>query len=152
MNEDERSNELPISEADTTPPTPASSAVPSPGAGCQMPEPKFQQSSGYLPQGYLDKVAFEAPPPADVSPAAAAPALDPAAVSDPDIEPQPDLNEQLEPPPASVTAQPVVKQRSAGARIAMIILGLLAMVAFIAVFLGVVYYFFLMPPAGGSTF
>jgi hypothetical protein len=68
MNEDERSNELPTSEADTTPPNPVNSAVPSPGKGWQMPEPKFQQSSGYLPQGYLDKVAFEAPPPSDVSP------------------------------------------------------------------------------------
>lgn len=152
MNEDERSNELPISEADTTPPNPANSAVPSPGAGWQMPEPKFQQSSGYLPQGYLDKVAFEAPPPSDVSPAAAAPAVAPAVAAGPDIEPQPDLNEQLEPPTAPVITKPVVKERSAGARIAMIVLGLLAMVAFIAVFLGVVYYFFLMPQGGQTTF
>ena len=152
MNEDERSNELPISEADTTPPNPANSAVPSPGAGWQMPEPKFQQSSGYLPQGYLDKVAFEAPPPNDVSPAAAAPALAPEVAAGPDIGPQPDLNEQLEPPPAPVVNKPVVKERSAGARIALIVLGLLAMVAFIAVFLGVVYYFFLMPQGGQTTF
>jgi hypothetical protein len=45
-----------------------------------------------------------------------------------------------------------VKERSAGARIAMILLGLLAMVAFIAVFLGVIYYLFLAPQSGGSTF
>lgn len=154
MNEDERSNELPISEADTTPPNPANSAVPSPsGSGWQMPEPKFQQSSGYLPQGYLDKVAFEAPPPTDLSAAAAAPAVAPtAAETGPAIEPQPDLNEQLAPPPAPVITKPVVKERSAGARIAMIVLGLLAMVAFIAVFLGVVYYFFLMPQGGQTTF
>jgi hypothetical protein len=117
-----------------------------------MPEPKFQQSSGYLPQGYLDKVAFEAPPPSDVSPAAAGPAAAPAAASEPDVEPQPDLTEQLAEPPAPVVAKPVVKERSAGARIAMILLGLLAMVAFIAVFLGVIYYLFLAPQSGGSTF
>jgi hypothetical protein len=34
----------------------------------------------------------------------------------------------------------------------MILLGLLAMVAFIAVFLGVIYYLFLAPQGGGSTF
>jgi len=151
MNEDERSNELPISEADTTPPNPANSAVPSPGAGWQMPEPKFQQTSGYLPEGYLDRVAFEAPPPPDVSAAAAAPAPSPAA-SEPEIEPQPDLTEQLAPPPAPVVAKPIVKERSSGARIAMIVLGLLAMIAFIAVFLGVIYYLFLTPQGGETTF
>src|SRR5688572_25718500 len=130
MTEDERSNELPISEADTTPPNPANSAVPSPNQGWQMPEPKFQQSSGYLPQGYLDKVAFEAPPPVDVSPNSAAPAFVPAPASGSDVEPQPDLTEQLAEPPIPVVAEPVVKQRSAGARIAMIVVGLLAMVAF----------------------
>jgi len=152
MNEDERSNELPISEADTTPPNPANSAVPSPGQGWQMPEPKFQQTSGYLPEGYLDKIAFETPPPTDVSPAAAAPALAPAPASGPDIEPQPDLTEQLAPPPTPVIVKPVVKERSAGARIAMIVLGLLAMVVFIAVFLAVIYYLFLAPQGGETTF
>ena len=152
MNEDERSNELPISEADTTPPNPANAAVPSPGQGWQMPEPKFQQSSGYLPEGYLDKIAFEAPPPIDVSPNSAAPAFAPAPDLGPDVEPQPDLTEQLAEPPAPVVANAAVKQRSAGARIAMIVLGLLAMVAFLAVFLGVIYYLFLAPPNGGSTF
>jgi hypothetical protein len=152
MNEDERSNELPISEADTTPPNPANSAVPSPGKGWQMPEPKFQQTSGYLPEGYLDKIAFEAPPPSGVSPAAAGPAAAPAAVAEPDVEPQPDLTEQLAEPPVPVVTKPSVKERSAGARIAMILLGLLAMVAFIAVFLGVIYYLFLAPQSGGSTF
>ncbi|HQU93478.1 MAG TPA: hypothetical protein PLK77_14330 [Pyrinomonadaceae bacterium] len=152
MNEDERSNELPISEADTTPPNPANSAVPSPGKGWQMPEPKFQQSSGYLPQGYLDKVAFEAPPPSEVSAAAATPATAPATASEPDVEPQPDLTEQLAEPAAPVVTAPVAKERSAGARIAMILLGLLAMVAFLTVFLGVIYYLFLAPQSGGSTF
>ncbi|MEO5860159.1 MAG: hypothetical protein ABIR33_14570 [Pyrinomonadaceae bacterium] len=152
MNEDERSNELPISEADTTPPNPANSAVPSPGAGWQMPEPKYQQTSGYLPEGYLDKIAFETPPPTDVSPASAGPAAAPAVATGPDIGPQPDLSEQLAEPPAPVVAKPVIKERSSGARIVMILLGLLAMVAFIAVFLGVIYYLFLAPQGGETTF
>ena len=152
MNEDERGSEVPMSEADTTPPNPANSAVPSPSQGWQMPEPKFQQTSGYLPQGYLDKVAFEAPPPNNVSPAGAAPASPPATAGEPDVEPQPDLAEQLAPPPSPIATQSTVKQRSAGARIVLIVLGLLAMVAFIAVFLGVIYYLFLMPTAEGSTF
>ena len=73
MNEDAPKD--PVSEADTTPPNPSNGAVPSPGQGWQMPEPKFQQSSGYLPQGYLDKVAFS--PSAIASPAAPAPAAAP---------------------------------------------------------------------------
>ncbi|MDI1242775.1 MAG: hypothetical protein PSX80_12740 [bacterium] len=152
MNDDQPSNELPISEVDTTPPNPANSPVPSPGAGWQMPAPKFQQTSGYLPEGYLDKIAFEAAPPPEVSPAAAAPALAPSPASRPDIEPQPDLTEQLAPPPPPVTTTPVLKERSAGTRIALIILGLVAMVAFIAVFLAVIYYLFLMPQGGETTF
>ena len=116
-----------------------------------MPAPKFQQSSGYLPQGYLEKVAFEAPPPSDVSPNSAATAAATAPASEPDVEPQPDLTEQLAAPPAPVVAETAVKQRSAGARIAMIVLGLLAMVAFIAVFLGVIYYLFLAPQGGEPT-
>ena len=117
-----------------------------------MPEPKFQQTSGYLPEGYLDKIAFDAAPPTAVSPAAAAPTLAQSTASAPDIGPQPDLSEQLAPPLPPAATKPVAKERSAGARVAMIILGLLAMVAFIAVFLGVIYYLFLMPQSGETTF
>lgn len=150
MNEDEPGNELP-SEADTTPPNPANAAVPSPSQGWQMPEPKFQQSSGYLPQGYLENLGFDAPPQAAVSGAAAAPA--PAQnVAAHDVEPQPDLSEQLAEPLVTAAPKPAVKERSTGARIAMILLGLLAMAAFIGVFLAVIYYLFLAPPDGGFPF
>jgi hypothetical protein len=152
MNEDAQNPEVPISEADTTPPNPATHAVPSPGQRWEMPEPKFQQTSGYLPEGYLDKVAFDAPPPTQVSPAAAATATAPAVAAEAPVEAQPDLSEQLAEPPPPVVTKPQLKERSAGARIAMIILGLLAMAAFIAVFLGVIYYLFLSPQSGGSTF
>ena len=149
MNEDAQKPD--VSDADTTPPNPAHGAVPSPGQGWQMPEPKFQQTSGYLPQGYLEKVAFDAKPPAQVSPAAAAPAVAPAP-QEPAVEAQPDLTEQLAEPPAPVVAASTVKEKSKGARIAMILLGLLGMVAFLVVFLGVIYYLFLSQRTGGSTF
>ena len=154
MNDDERGNELPVSEADTTPPNPSDgAAVPSPNQGWQMPEPKFQQSSGYLPQGYLENLGFDAPPQAEVSGAAAAPAAAPQTdVSSPDVEPQPDLSDQLDDVPAAVPAMQAAKERSTGARVLMIVLGLLAMAAFIAVFLGAVYYLFLAPQNGGSPF
>ena len=154
MNEDERSNEPPTSEADTTPPNPANSAVPSPGKGWQMPEPKFQQSSGYLPQGYLDKIAFNASPPSNVSPAAAAPAVAPAieqpGAPAPEVEPQPEVLDHHDVPAAA--PPPAAKARSSGSRILIIILGLLAMAAFLAIFLAVVYYLFLAPQNGGSPF
>ena len=150
MNEDERGDPLPNSELDTTVPNP-SAAVPPPAGGWQMPEPKFQQTSGYLPQGYIDNVAFAANAPAPGA-AAVAPAMAPAFSPDADVEPQPDLAEQLaeHSPPAPVPAP--VNQRSSGARIVMIVLGLLGMVAFLAVFLGVIYYLFLAPRDAGSGF
>lgn len=148
MNEDAPKD--PVSEADTTPPNPSNGAVPSPGQGWQMPEPKFQQSSGYLPQGYLDKVAFSPSP--TVSPAASTAAAAAEIPPPGDVVPQPDLTDQLAepaPPPASL---PAPKERSTGARVLMVIAGLIAMVIFISLFLGVVYYLFLAPQGGGSTF
>jgi hypothetical protein len=152
MNDDERGNELPVSEADTTPPNPADAAVPSPGQGWQMPAPKFQQSSGYLPQGYLEKAGFDVPLQAAASGAAAAPAAEAPPTPALDVEPQPDLTEQLDDQPAETAPKPVAKQRSTGSRVAMIVLGLLAMAAFIAAFLALVYYLFLAPQNGGSPF
>jgi hypothetical protein len=151
MNEDAQKPDVPVSDADTTPPNPANGAVPSRGQGWQMPEPKFQQTSGYLPQGYLEKVVFDAKPPTQVSPAAAAPAAAPVAEGSA-VEAQPDLTEQLAEPTAPIVAPPKVKEKSKGARIAMILLGLLGMVAFLVLFLGVIYYLFLSQRGDGSTF
>src|SRR5688500_4039275 len=132
MNEDERGNELPDSEAETAAPSP-SAAVPPPGSVWQMPEPKFQQTSGYLPQGYIENAGFAGNAPAA---ATAAPAMAPPFSPDADVEPQPDLNEQLAEPLTPAVAPSAVNERSSGARIVMILLGLLGMVAFLAVFLG----------------
>ena len=147
MNEDERGDPLPNSEADTAAPNPPD-AVPQPAGGWQMPEPKFQQTSGYLPQGYIDNVAFAGNAPA----AAVAPAMAPAFPSETDVEPQPDLSEQLAGHTPVVNTPAAVSERSSGARIVMIVLGLLGMVAFLAIFLGVIYYLFLAPRDAGSGF
>ncbi|HEX6278464.1 MAG TPA: hypothetical protein VFZ49_00495 [Pyrinomonadaceae bacterium] len=137
-----------MAEADTTPPDPAPAAVPPPG-GWQMPEPKFQKSSGYLPQGYLDRLNADSVPQMGGTAAAAAPA---AAPPFDDVEPQPDVLEQIEKPVTTATPPRAQKVRSKGTRIALILLGVLGMIAFITVFLGVIYYLFLLPENGGSTF
>lgn len=150
MNEDERGNKLPVSGTDPTSPDPAGQAVPPPGQGWQMPEPKFQKSSGYLPQGYLDKIAPASVPRAVGSGAAAAA---PAALPGPvEVEPQPDVMEQIAEPDPVSPGPPAARKRSRGARIALMVLGLLGMVGFIALFLGVVYYLFLAPQGRGTTF
>ncbi|MBA2379176.1 MAG: hypothetical protein H0V76_06350 [Blastocatellia bacterium] len=47
-------NNAPDPELDTTPPNPGAQLQ---NTGWQMPDPVFQQSSGYLPQGYLEQIA-----------------------------------------------------------------------------------------------
>ena len=146
MNDDRSGGAAPASEADTIQPN-----APENKSGWQMPEPKFQQSSGYLPQGYVESTGMDGGSAGDeAAPAAPAGDVPPAPAG---VEPQPELTEQLEagptvtPPPA-----PAVKERSTAARVIMIVLGLLGMILFIAVFLGVVYYLFISPRDGGSTF
>ena len=147
MNDDRSGGAAPASEADTIQPN-----APENKGGWQMPEPKFQQSSGYLPQGYVEKTGMDGGSAGDEAAPAAMPVGDVSPLPA-GVEPQPEIAEQLEagptvaPPPA-----PAVKQRSTAARVTMIVLGLLGMILFIAVFLGVVYYLFISPRDGGSTF
>lgn len=158
----------PDEELDTTapnPPMPEKTA-----GGWSMPEPTFQQTSGYLPQGYIDQVGAKPPsPPTTVSPIVEsspepAPAAPPAEVSaealapapaqsfEDEVEPQPDLNEQLDQEPAPFTPAPIAKEGGSGRSMAMVILGLAGMVIFIVVFLVVIYFLFLAPSAGGNQF
>jgi hypothetical protein len=146
-------------------PTPAAAVAPpqSTPQKWEMPKPKFQQTSGYLPQGYLKEVNVDgdgtAGGPVDGQdeqltaeritgvrhepiPAQATPA----------IEPQPDLLDQLipeEPLPATNTAPGTPR---GGSRVAFLLLGLVGILLFLAIFLAAVYYFFLMQPAGGTNF
>ena len=129
-------------------PSPPPEPPPPPSGKWQMPKPKFQKSSGYLPQGYLKTVQDSSddeptiPMPADrtQSQAERSPAV-------PEIEPQPDLAEQLIPDdldlaPAAMAPAPA-KRRSGLA----IILVLGAILVFAAAFLTAVYFlFFAKPP------
>lgn len=121
--------------------------------GWQMPEPKFQQSSGYLPQGYIDQLGIGEPGLAAV----AAPAVDEAPQEAEEVapalevEPQPDISE-LEIEPVVAAAPVAAKPRGSGSRVVMLLLGLIGMVLFLAAFLALVYFLFLAPADGGSQF
>lgn len=144
MNDDRSGSEPPDSEAETI--------KPDKELGWQMPQPKFRQTSGYLPQGYIDKAGMSGT--AAGSAAAPAPTAEaPPQAAELDVVPQPDLSEQIETPPVStVVPGKAAPARSTGARVAMLLLGLLGMVIFIVIFLGVIWYLFLRPADGGSPF
>ena len=170
-------------EADITTEEPAAPMAGDPPAKrWSMPEPVFQQTSGYLPQGYEKR--FPAPPAAAndaVSPAPEDPfartyvgapptAEDPflnthvgaplaletesvaaagnagsAAVAEAaPIEEQPDISEHLVTDPDEVAAPQAAapKQRSAAARYLTIGLMIVAIAAFVVIFLAVIFYLF----------
>ena len=131
----------------------------------QMPKPKFQQSSGYLPQGYLKdiKMGLDGDSGADgtaddegeqlTAERITGIAQEPSAPqSAPAIEPQPDLVDQLLPEePGAALNETAVPQKSSS-RLPLVLLGLVGILIFLAVFLAAVYYFFLATPAGGNNF
>lgn len=134
---------------------PQKAAPPAPGKW-EMPKPKFQQTSGYLPQGYLKdmEAAAEA---AKVAPgsedttkeqAAFVPNADqpasPAAL--PDIEPQPDLADLIPAESVTETSTPLPVKKS-GSSAVMIVLGLIAVIIFVSLFLAAIYFLFLAKPA-----
>lgn len=127
----------------------------------QMPKPKFQQTSGYLPQGYLKDIdpaaaAAAAPAGSEDTTQEQAPYAAAAAVGDgsapPAIEPQPDLADQLVPdePASMIAGSPMPAKGGSGG--VMIVLGLIGILLFVAVFLAAVYFLFLANPSGGSIF
>jgi hypothetical protein len=149
MSDDRPATAPPASEADTAQPNPPDKK----SEGWQMPVPKFQQTSGYLPQGYLELAGMEGKPTAGPAASAAAPAMVAPGTAEIAVEPQPELAEQLEnAPTVAPPNSPATKERSNATRLILIILGLLGMILFIAAFLGVVYYLFINPREGGSTF
>lgn len=128
----------------------------------QMPKPKFQQTSGYLPQGYLQ----------DMHAAAAAakassgsedttreqempfePAASDAAAAEPiQIEPQPDISEQIVlDEPLSETPQHRVDQKGRSGT-AFVVLGVFGILFFLAVFMAVVYFLFLAEASDTTNF
>lgn len=157
----------PDEELDTTAPNPP--ATEKPAGGWAMPEPTFQQTSGYLPQGYVEQVglnmssaptggdeavSFEPEPPAEIRAEAFAAAVNPdEVIIEDDVEPQPDLIAQLEEEPeAFAPAATAIKDNGSGRSVVMLVLGLIAMVLFIVAFLAVIYFLFIVPSGGGSQF
>ncbi len=136
MSEELKSDIAHDEKAYTTPPETPNSALQATD-GWKMPQPVFRQTSGRLPRGF-DKQIRDAggPEGASTSPASA---TDPArAVID--IEPQPDISEEFS---EGVLDAPAAKPHGRTAmRIALVLLGLVAMVAFALGFIVLVYFLF----------
>lgn len=110
-------------ELSTTPPNPIeddlNTTVPNVQieSAWKMPEPVFRKTSGKLPQGYERDVMTLAGETAD-------PAVAPV-------------------PPTTVSSSSEIKPEGSTAKLMLVILGLGAMIAFLIVFLTVIYFYFL---------
>lgn len=156
--------EQPVEEEHTTAPNPPPSAQAQTEAPkWEMPKPVFQKTSGYLPQGFIKEfeaaanAADEQPTPNDLPsrPAAKEPDLSAINLSAPAataVEPQPDLSEQLIPDDPDLETKPQPVAKNEGIRASMIVAGLIAILAFVTVFLTVIYYLFLKEPGGANNF
>ena len=150
-------SEQPIADEHTTAPNPPQqdSGVP---PKWEMPKPVFQKSSGYLPQGYLTEMQEAArtnpddeettleQPVAELNlpggPDLSAVNLSAKPTPAPAVEPQPELSEELLAPEPATEPSPETPKKSGGVRTSMIVLGLIAILAFAAVFLFVIVYLF----------
>ncbi len=130
-----------------------------------MPKPVFQKTSGYLPQGFVKDIQTgaddqgEAQTPDELSSRQTAEASEPSAtghsapaVAAPAIEPQPDLSELFISEDPGFATAPEPPKKSGGVRPPMIVLGLIAILAFVAFFLAVIYFLFLKGPGGSNNF
>ena len=128
----------------------------------EMPEPVFQQTSGYLPQGFVKQVENAgmsfvqeenqtAPSPQPVAPQPPAIPTTPT-VPVVAIEPQPDISEQFTIDEFAAEPQVVAKPKSGAFRIALFVFGLVAIFVVIAVFLAAIYFLFLKTPGSSSNF
>lgn len=158
--------EQPVNDEHTTEPNTRDqppAAPPDAGAKWEMPKPVFQKTSGYLPQGYVSDAQQEAAraTPDNENTTQEQPVLVPKPAPGPDlsavnlspaVEPQPDLSEQLIPDESALGAAPPPPKKSGGIGTSMIVLGLIAIMVFVAVFLGVVYFLFFRNSADPSPF
>jgi len=122
--------------------------IPQPGESV-MPKPVFRQSSGRLPQGFEKQYGqangLDGNWASGGAATATAVAIEPPLAEQADVAPQPDVGEEVV-FTAPETASPPVKTRSRAMRITLIVLGLLGMAAFVAVFLAVIYFLFFSSP------
>lgn len=134
-------------------------AAPQSAEKWQMPKPKFQQTSGYLPQGYLKEVdlarvtAGSEDTTREQAPYKSAPDQDgsASAVAAPAVEPQPDITEIIrDDADSGVAATPAPAKPSSG--LPVIVLVLAGIAAFVLIFLVAVYFLFLKQPSAGSGF
>ncbi len=161
---DEQVVEPPYGDEHTTEPNAQDQqpTEPEPGAPgkWEMPKPVFQKTSGYLPQGFVKDFEASAEPEGDPSVPDEIPSRPPAKEHDLSavnisapaaaaVEPQPDLSEQFiheEPEFEAVTETP---KKSGSVGISMVVLGVIAILAFVAIFLAVIIYLFF--PGSGDT-
>lgn len=161
MNDPRNSSEEPITnpDIDLTPQMPESSAVKQPGKW-EMPEPVFQQTSGYLPQGYIESVreqtaqTNEQPANFEVTMVGAPPPAMPAAAPPPvvEIEPQPNISEQFTVENEALPNLPEPRKSSGVGKLILIVLTITAMAFLGIVFLAVIYYLFFAPAGESNIF
>ncbi len=153
-------SEQPVVDEHTTAPNPQQ--APSAPPKWEMPKPVFQKTSGYLPQGFIKEfesaaAAADGQSTSDELPSrppAMEPDLSAINLSAPSaaVEPQPDLSEQLIPDDPDLETKPEPVTKNEGIKASMIVLGLIAILAFVTVFLTVIYYLFLKEPGGANNF
>ena len=150
--------EQPVVDEHTTAPNPQSAPTAPPK--WEMPSPVFQQTSGYLPQGFVKDIETAAGGQDETSPDAlpsrpaakepdlsainlSAPAPPAAVAPAAAIEPQPDLSEILVPDDPEFETVPEPPKNRDGVRASMVVIGVAAILAFVVVFLTVIYFLFL---------
>jgi len=128
----------------------------------EMPKPVFQQTSGYLPQGYLKQIEVEARTGTGklieetsaftepIEETNAAPQAAPAAT--PRIEPQPAPSERIVMEDLAADPPAAAPEKSNSVRISVIILGVLGILTFLTVLLLTIWFLFLAERGAGNNF
>lgn len=123
----------------------------------EMPKPVFQQTSGYLPQGYVKQIEeagtagpFGAAPATAAATAEEASPIPPSASAN--IEPQPDLSDELVMEDLAADSPAAAPAKGSSVRIPVIVLGVIGILAFLTVFLLAVWFLFMTEPGAGNNF
>jgi len=149
----------PEEDMNTTPPNPTQSGA---TGGWSMPEPVFQKTSGYLPQGFeknfpQDEVMNEAAvdaavtdePTTNAADAEADVAATPAGIEAADVEPQPDISDTHD-VEVKIERDPEPSKNGGAMKVVFSLFGILVALGLVLIFIAVIYYLFLMPPPGST--